>query len=231
MVSSWFKKNELHIVFSYHTSIKLILIFSFQFYICCIKKQMIMIELNVENWSQVIDNNESVLVDVYGSACPPCKVIEARLTEVEKNHGNSVFFAKIEVFSNVEKYYEVDMEPTTIDIKHKKTTIKELKSFINETKAEPHDTTPPISFMGKDYRKTRDKFYNKSRSSSTKSTNRSKRSTPTITSSSPSSSTRKRSKRSSSRRTSSSRTPSSSPRTSYSSRTSSSFRRRTRIRR
>jgi hypothetical protein len=136
-----------------------------------------------------------------------------------------------EVFSNVEKYYEVDMEPTTIDIKHKKTTIKELKSFINETKAEPHDTTPPISFMGKDYRKTRDKFYNKSRSSSTKSTNRSKRSTPTITSSSPSSSTRKRSKRSSSRRTSSSRTPSSSPRTSYSSRTSSSFRRRTRTRR
>lgn len=132
------------------------------------------------------------------------------------------------IFGNVHKYYEVPLEPTSIDIKHKKTTIKELKSFINEKKAEQYDTTPPISFMGKDYRKVRDKFYNKSRSSSTKSTNRSKRSTPTITSSS-SSSSRKRSKRSSSRRTSSSRTPSSSsPRSSYSSRTSSSFRRRTR---
>jgi hypothetical protein len=128
-------------------------------------------------------------------------------------------------FGNVHKYYEVPLEPTSTDIKHKKTTIKELKSFINEKKAEPHDTTPPISFMGKDYRKVRDKFYNKSRSSSTKRSNHSKRSTPTITASS---SSRKSSKRTSSRRSSSSRTPSSSPRTSYSSRTSSSFRRRTR---
>jgi hypothetical protein len=136
-------------------------------------------------------------------------------------------------FGNVHKYYEVPLEPTSTDIKHKKTTIKELKSFINEKKAEPHDTPPNISFMGKDYRKVRDKFYNKSRSSSsTKRSNHSKRSTPTITasSSSSSSSSRKRSNKTSSRRSSSSRTPSSSPRTpsSYSSRTSSSFRRRTR---
>jgi len=131
-------------------------------------------------------------------------------------------------FGNVHKYYEVSLEPTSTDIKHKKTTIKELKSFINEKKAEPHDTPPNISFMGKDYRKTRDKFYNKSRSSSsTKRSGRSKRSTPTITSSSSSSSSssRKSSKRTSSRRSSSSRAPSS-----YSSRTSSSFRRRTRRR-
>ena len=134
-------------------------------------------------------------------------------------------------FGNVHKYYEVSLEPTSTDIKHKKTTIKELKSFINEKKAEPHDTPPNISFMGKDYRKVRDKFYNKSRSSSsTKRSNHSKRSTPTITASS-SSSSRKRSNKTSSRRSSSSRTPSSSPRTSYSSRTSSSFRRRTRTRR
>jgi len=124
-------------------------------------------------------------------------------------------------FGNVHKYYEIPMEPTTIDIKHKKTTIKELNSFINEKKAEPHDTTPPISFMGKDYRKVRDKFYNKSRSSS--SSKRSKQNSSTITSSS----SRKPSNKTSSRRTSSSRMPSSSPRTSYSSRSSSSFRRRT----
>ena len=127
------------------------------------------------------------------------------------------------IFGNVVKYFEVPMEPTNLDIKNKKTTIKELKSFINEKKVEPHDATPPISFMGKDYRKVRDKFYDKYRSSS--STKRSKRTTTTITSSS----SRKSSKRPSSRRTTSSRTPSSSPRTPISSsRTSSSFKRRTR---
>jgi hypothetical protein len=128
------------------------------------------------------------------------------------------------IFGNVHKYYEIPMEPTSIDIKNKKTTIKELKSFINEKKAEPHDTTPPISFMGKDYRKARDKFYNKSRSSS------SSRKSPKLTSQTVSSSlSRKRSNNSSSYRSSSSyRTPSS-PRTpTSSSRTSSSFRRRTR---
>ena len=110
----------------------------------------------------------------------------------------------------------MSLEPTSIDIKHKKTTIKELKSFINEKKAEPHDTTPLISFMGKDYRKVRDKFYNKSRSSSSSNSKRN------------SSSSRKRSNKSSSRRSSSSRTSSSSsPRTQSSSRSSSSFRRGT----
>jgi hypothetical protein len=128
------------------------------------------------------------------------------------------------IFGNVHNYFEVSIEPTSIDIKHKKTTMKELKSFINEKKVEPHDITPPISFMGKDYRKVRDKFYNNSRSSS--SSKRSKRTTQTLTSSL----SKKRSNKSSSRTSSSYRTPSSSSRrpSSYSSRTSSSFRRGTR---
>ena len=127
------------------------------------------------------------------------------------------------VFGNVVKYYEVLMKPSASDIENKKTTMKELRSFINEKKAEPHDISPNISFMGKDYRKVRDKFYNQSRSSSlsslsSSSTKRSKRRAPNKGSSS----SRKRSNRTSSRRSSSSRTPSS-----Y--RTSSSSTRRTRI--
>ena len=114
------------------------------------------------------------------------------------------------IFGNVHKYYEISMEPTSMDIKNKKTTIKELNSFINEKKAEPHDTTPPISFMGKDYRKVRDKFYNKSRSSSSsrKRSNKSSSSSRKRSNKS-SSSSRKRSNKSSSRSSSSSRTPSS----------------------
>jgi hypothetical protein len=122
------------------------------------------------------------------------------------------------IFGNVVNYFEVlYIEPTSVDIKNKKKTIKELTTFINEKKLEPHDTPPTISFMGKDYRKARDKFYNRTRSSS--STKRSRHTTPTITSSS-----RKRSKKTSSSRSSSSRMPS----YSSSSRGSSSFRRRTR---
>jgi hypothetical protein len=112
-------------------------------------------------------------------------------------------------FGNIHKYYEIPMEPTSVDIKHKKTTIKELKSFINEKKAEPHDSTPNISFFGKDYRKARNKFNNSSRSSLSSSLSR-KRLTTSKSSSS--------SRRSSTPRTSSSSKRSSTPRTSSSSR-------------
>jgi hypothetical protein len=111
-------------------------------------------------------------------------------------------------FGNVHKYYEIPMEPTSVDIKHKKTTIKELKSFINEKKAEPRDSSQNISFFGKDYRKARNKFNNNSRSSS------SSLSRKRLTSSKSSSSSR----RSSTPRTSSSYRRSSTPRTSSSSR-------------
>lgn len=113
------------------------------------------------------------------------------------------------IFGNIHKYYEIPMEPTSVDIKHKKTTIKELKSFINEKKAEPHDSTPNISFFGKDYRKARNKFNNSSRSSLSSSLSR-KRLTTSKSSSS--------SRRSSTPRTSSSSKRSSTPRTSSSSR-------------
>jgi hypothetical protein len=113
------------------------------------------------------------------------------------------------IFGNVEKYYEVIDEPTNLDIKHKKTTIKELKSFINEKKAEPHDSTPNISFFGKDYRKARNKFNNSSRSSLSSSLSRKHLTTSKSSSSSRRSSTPTKSS-SSSRRSSTPRTSSSS---------------------
>jgi hypothetical protein len=123
------------------------------------------------------------------------------------------------VFGSLEQYFEVVVEPTASDIGNKKTTMKELQSFINEKKAEPHDISPKISFMGKDYRKVRDKFYNRFRSSSlsslsSSSAKRSKRMTPNKSSSS----SRKRYDKKSSRRSSSS----------YRTSSSSSSRRRTR---
>ena len=65
------------------------------------------------------------------------------------------------------KFMEViDFNPTELDFKNKNKTLTELHEFINEKKAEPHDKTPTISFMGEDYRKAKSNFYNKSRSKS-----------------------------------------------------------------
>ena len=114
------------------------------------------------------------------------------------------------IFGNVHKYYEIPMEPTSTDIKHKKTTIKELRSFINEKKTEPHDSSPNISFFDKDYRKARNKFYNSSRSSSLSSSLSRKRLTPSKSSTLSRRSSTPRTSSSSSRRSSTPRTSSSS---------------------
>lgn len=108
-------------------------------------------------------------------------------------------------FGNLPQYFEVlDPTPTKLDIKNKKSMMKELRDFIYEKKAEPHDKTPNISFMGKDYRKVRDKFNNRSKKSNHRSSLSSSRSSRKRSSSSkPSSKTR--SSRKSSRRSSSSR--------------------------
>lgn len=103
-----------------------------------------------------------------------------------------------EIFGNVEKYYEVvDPTPTKTDIKNKKITMKELEDFIRVKKAEPQDSTPNISFFGKDYRKVRDKFNNRSKSHSSLSPSKSSR-TRKSKSRSSSSSRKARSSRSSS---------------------------------
>lgn len=112
------------------------------------------------------------------------------------------------IFGNVPKYYEVLYPtPTKIDIKNKKSMMNELRDFISEKKAESHDETPTISFMGKDYRKVRDKFNNRSNRSnhrSSLSSSRSSRKRLSRSSSKPSSS-KTRSSRKSSKRSSSNR--------------------------
>jgi len=68
------------------------------------------------------------------------------------------------------KYFEViDFNPTELDYKNKNKTLTELHEFIHTKKAEPHDSTPPISFMGEDYRTAKHRFYNKTSSSRSRS--------------------------------------------------------------
>ena len=84
------------------------------------------------------------------------------------------------------KFYEV-IEPGETEKNNKYTTINELNEFISEKRAEPHDITPTISFMGKDYRKAKKTFdftfkkpvsSKKTSSSSKKTSSSSKKTTP-----------------------------------------------------
>jgi hypothetical protein len=135
-----------------------------------------------------------------------------------------------EVFGNVEKYYEVIDKPTKLDIKNKKTTLKELHHFLKEKKAEPHNSPQNISFFGKDYRKSlkvnddlQSNFLDPSRrtlnlknlSSSFSSSSSRRSSTPKKSSSSSKRSSTPKKSSSSSRRSSTPRTSSSSSRRRY----------------
>ena len=53
----------------------------------------------------------------------------------------------------------VDNKPTTMDIEHKTKNITELEEYIRLKRAEPHDETPTVSFIGKDYRKAKSRFH------------------------------------------------------------------------
>jgi thioredoxin 1 len=89
---------------------------------------MIMIELNVENWSQVIENNEAVLVDVYGPACGPCITMESRLNELKRNHGAKVIFAKIDASDNLDRIakFGITGVPALLYFKSGKLVTKEV---------------------------------------------------------------------------------------------------------
>jgi hypothetical protein len=71
------------------------------------------------------------------------------------------FYPKSNTFFEV-----VDFNPTELDFINKNKTIRELSEFITQKRMESHDSTPPISFMGEDYRNARSNFYNKSSSKS-----------------------------------------------------------------
>ena len=87
-----------------------------------------MIELNVENWSQVIDNNELVLVDVYGPGCGHCITIESRLNELIRTHGAKVVFTKIDAMDNLDcvAKYGITGVPALLYFKSGKLVTKEV---------------------------------------------------------------------------------------------------------
>jgi hypothetical protein len=65
---------------------------------------------------------------------------------------------KTSVFAKSGWIYTEVISPTDEDHEKKKATHAELTEFINVKKSEPHSKTPPVSFFGEDFRKTRKSF-------------------------------------------------------------------------
>ncbi len=73
-------------------------------------------ELNSENFnSEVIDNDEKVLVDFYADWCGPCKMIAPILEEIAREH-NEIKIGKVNVddYPELAIKYRVASVPTLI---------------------------------------------------------------------------------------------------------------------
>jgi len=72
-----------------------------------------MIELNMQNFNQVVENSEAVVIDFMASWCGPCKMFAPVFSQVEDQFPN-VVFAKvdIDVSPQIARHFSVKSVPT-----------------------------------------------------------------------------------------------------------------------
>ena len=76
-------------------------------------------ELTNENFKEIINSKEIVLVQVYTNFCQPCKLLKPIVEELSNNLTN-VYFAKLDAEQNNEKANELGIRsvPTIIIYKN-----------------------------------------------------------------------------------------------------------------
>lgn len=61
-----------------------------------------MIELNKDNFEEIIVKNENVVVDFWAEWCIPCKMVAPIFQNLAKKYEGKIIFAKVNIDQNLE---------------------------------------------------------------------------------------------------------------------------------
>lgn len=86
-----------------------------------------MILKNKDEFSQIINENDMVVVDFFATWCGPCKMLTPVIENVEKVLSN-VKFIKVDIdqFNDLASEYRIQSVPTLIFIKNKEIVAKSV---------------------------------------------------------------------------------------------------------
>ena len=78
-------------------------------------------EINKNNFKEIIENNETVIIDFWAPWCGPCCALGPMIEEISENH-EDVYFGKVNVDNEEElaSAFRVTSIPLVVKIKNKK---------------------------------------------------------------------------------------------------------------
>lgn len=82
---------------------------------------MAVIELNKENFNEIINTEKTILIDFFATWCGPCRMVSPIVDEIAEEHPEYLV-AKVDVDQNPElaAQFQVMSIPTLVVIKEKK---------------------------------------------------------------------------------------------------------------
>lgn len=85
------------------------------------RMNMAVIELNKENFNEIINTEKTILIDFFATWCGPCRMVSPIVDEIAEEHPEFVV-AKVDVDQNPElaAQFKVMSIPTLVVIKDKK---------------------------------------------------------------------------------------------------------------